>query len=57
MKYAIAALVAVVALAALMPNSGRQSLNACVDRIEATNNAAGVRTDYDGAYRTCAANR
>ena len=28
-------------------------VEACVDQIEATNNAAGVRTDYAGAYRTC----
>lgn len=49
---AVAVAATVLSLAAMPGNAARE---ACVDRIEATNTAAGVRTDYAGAYRTCRA--
>ena len=50
--FAVAVLAIVYAIA---PKPHREAQEACVDRIAATNTAAGVRTDYVGAYETCRA--
>lgn len=54
MKYVVGLSLAVlVAVVALGSSGAAADRDACVSRIEATNNAAGVQTDYRGAYRTC----
>ena len=49
-------LIAVAALAvayAVAPKPDHDAQEACIDRIEATNAAAGVATDYNRAYVLC----
>lgn len=56
MKYGLTIVAVVVAvLVACGSGNARADREACVSQIEATNNAAGMATDYTGAYRTCRA--